>query len=194
LLTYLALSSRFALGLVFILAGISKAWSPSSFERALRKYDFLPLALNRPVAFALPPLEIVAGLMLTLGVATAWVALFVAAALIAFSLIIGRALIQRKVIDCGCFGPTAPKRITWWSMARNAFLLAMAVLVVFVAPPIFSIAPATLMSSALRDLPGDSGLPIFIASTMATLGAMIASDMTRAQMAVRAMDQGGGSP
>jgi uncharacterized membrane protein YphA (DoxX/SURF4 family) len=190
---YAALASRFVLATVFILAGLSKISAPSSFARAVRKYDLLPERLETPVAYALPPIEVGCGLLLALGIGTSAVAVVLAAALVAFTIVVGIALTQRKVIDCGCFGPTAPKKITWFSIFRNALLLAVAILVMVVPSPALSIAPIVVgRASAFTQLPPGAGTPVLIAATTGTLGILLASEAFRARKAARAFTRGSG--
>lgn len=187
---YIALGSRFVLATVFILAGLSKLSAPSSFARAVRKYDLLPQRLEAPVAYALPLFEMGCGVLLALGIGTSAVAVVLAGALIAFTIIVGIALTQRKVIDCGCFGPTAPKKITWVSVVRNVLLLGMAILVTIVPSPAISIAPIVVgRASAFGQLPSGVGPPVLIATTTGTLGALVVSEALRAWKAARAFTQ-----
>ena len=60
--------ARGLLGLVFLLAGLSKARAPASFERSLAEYGLLPAGLRPLVAGSLPALEVLLGTLLVLGV------------------------------------------------------------------------------------------------------------------------------
>jgi hypothetical protein len=113
----------------------------------------------------------------------------------AVQIVIGIALRERKVIDCGCFGPTAPKKITWVSLLRNALLLAIAVFLIIVPSQAFSVAPMILASgSAPSHLTQSAGVPLLIAATTGTLGALLVSDALRARKTVRAFIDSGNNP
>lgn len=193
---YLIMACQFVLATVFLLAGFAKLFSLSSFARAVRKYRLLPPSVVTPVAFALPPLEVSCGVLLFFGVATTAVSLLLACALVAFTAVVGRALAQGRVIECGCFGPTAPKRITWTAVARNVVLLGMTTAVAAVPSETFSIAPRlTLGRTAEASLAAGAALPTLIAATSLTLCAFLVSDMSRSTKAKRLFSNAiGGSP
>lgn len=104
-LPWATLAARLAVGLVFVLAGISKLVAPGTFSATLLAYDLLPVALLRPVALSLPWVELVVGLYLLAGLFTrvaAWAAIGLLAV---FMLAIGQALLRGLSLeDCGCFG------------------------------------------------------------------------------------------
>jgi uncharacterized membrane protein YphA (DoxX/SURF4 family) len=123
-----ALVSRFALATVFVLAGLAKLPRRAEFEAAVRAYGLLPRRLVRPVAAVLPPLELVGGLLLGLGLAITAVASLLAACLAAFAAAVALNLARGRAIDCGCFGWVAERRITWMTVLRNLGLIAIAVI------------------------------------------------------------------
>ncbi|RJQ89255.1 MauE/DoxX family redox-associated membrane protein [Amycolatopsis panacis] len=96
--------ARLGLAAVWLVSGGLKITDPGQTYLAVQAYDVLPHALVRPVATALPLLELVLGLLLLVGLATRWVAgatLVLLAVLIAG---IAQSWARGLSIDCGCFG------------------------------------------------------------------------------------------
>ena len=102
---WLTLAARIAVGLIFVLAGVSKLVAPGTFSATLLAYNVLPVALLRPVSLILPWIEVVVGLYLLAGLftrAAAWAAIVMLAV---FMLAIGQAVLRGiSLQDCGCFG------------------------------------------------------------------------------------------
>lgn len=135
--TTLALVSRYLLGVVFLMAAVSKIVNLRDFENQVLIHSPLPDALakvlprgNIPLSFsliricvlALPWLELICGLCLILGRAVRESALIITLLL---SLFIAQALVFRSE-DCHCFFfPTfAPAFAWWWHPLRDALLLS----------------------------------------------------------------------
>ena len=67
---WLTLAARIAVGLIFVLAGVSKLVAPGTFSATLLAYNVLPIDLLRPVSLILPWIEVVVGLYLLAGLFT----------------------------------------------------------------------------------------------------------------------------
>ncbi|MEV0069442.1 MULTISPECIES: MauE/DoxX family redox-associated membrane protein [unclassified Amycolatopsis] len=96
--------ARLGLAAVWLVSGAIKLASPGQTFIAVQAYDVLPSALVRPVATALPLVELVLGLLLLFGLATRWVA---TAALVMLAVLvagIAQSWARGLSIDCGCFG------------------------------------------------------------------------------------------
>lgn len=100
----IGLAARLLLAGVFLVSGYIKAVDPAQTRVAVRAYQLLPEALVGPVAAVLPYLEIAAGLLLLLGLATRLGALLSALMMIAFLIGVISAAARGLNIDCGCFG------------------------------------------------------------------------------------------
>ena len=96
--------ARLVLGGVLIAAGASKVTDPDGSVRAVRAYRLLPDGLERVVGYGLPPLEIVVGLLLVVGLATRLAAVIAGLLMIAFAAGVASAWARGLQIDCGCFG------------------------------------------------------------------------------------------
>jgi uncharacterized membrane protein YphA (DoxX/SURF4 family) len=104
-LAWVTFAARLAVGTVFVLAGATKLVNPGSFSATLLAYDVLPVDLLRPVALALPWLELVVGLYLLAGLFTRVAAWGAVAMLAVFMVAITQALLRGLSLeDCGCFG------------------------------------------------------------------------------------------
>jgi uncharacterized membrane protein YphA (DoxX/SURF4 family) len=122
----ISLAIRLVLGAVFLAAGISKAWEPVSFFQAIEGYRMLPSWLALPIAFYLPFLEMVCGILLVAGKFVRESAAVLAVLLGVFIGAILQAWMRGLSIDCGCFGGGVPERNYIFLIVRDAVLLAMA--------------------------------------------------------------------
>lgn len=95
---------RFALGAIFVFAGIQKARDIALFAADIHGYRLLPDALISPIACYLPFLEIFVGTALILRIAYSG-ALFLSGSMLGvFLAALGAAIWRGLDIDCGCFG------------------------------------------------------------------------------------------
>lgn len=103
-LPWIGLLARLILGGVLLVAGYLKAFSPDKSMMAVRAYELLPIWLANVLGIILPWLEIGAGLLLILGVAIRYAAIFGSALMVLFIIAIAQAWARGLSIDCGCFG------------------------------------------------------------------------------------------
>ena len=120
---------RVILAGVFIYAGYVKLRDPwQLFAASIASYELVPMWLGEYIAKAFPWFEIALGAGLLIGrrllppssVLTALMLLF-------FNVMLWRAFLQGKQIDCGCFGPG--EALTWKTLVRDVSMLAGALLV-----------------------------------------------------------------
>jgi uncharacterized membrane protein YphA (DoxX/SURF4 family) len=190
-MNFIPLALRFILATVFILSGFPKLMSRPAFERAITKYRVLPAVFSRALSFLVPFVEVSAAAMLALGIATRVGAVILVVALIAFTAVIGVNLIRRRVIDCGCFGPAAPRKITWVSVTRNLALIAIAVEVAVRAPVALSIKPLSVdTTGALIRTP--NALAMVPLGLLAVLMALVISEGVRLSKARKRLEHTGG--
>lgn len=100
----IGLAARLLLAGVFLVSGYIKAVDPAQTRVAVRAYQLLPEGLVEPVAAVLPYLEIAAGLLLLLGLATRLGAILSALMMVGFLIGVISAAARGLNIDCGCFG------------------------------------------------------------------------------------------
>jgi hypothetical protein len=116
---------------VFGAAGTTKLRALDAFVGVVHNYRVVPEALERPVAYALPAIEltIAAGVLLPAGRAPAAISAAVLLALFAAAMAVNLAR-GRRDIDCGCFMTVLRQRLSWPLVLRNLLLAALALLVV----------------------------------------------------------------
>jgi len=101
---WIGLLARLILGGVLLIAGYLKAFSPDKSMMAVRAYELLPIWLANVLGIVLPWLEIGAGLLLIIGVAIRYAAIFGTFLMAIFIIAIAQAWARGLSIDCGCFG------------------------------------------------------------------------------------------
>jgi uncharacterized membrane protein YphA (DoxX/SURF4 family) len=101
---WIGLLARLGLGGVLLYAGYLKAFTPDKSMMAVRAYELLPIWLANAFGIILPWLEMGAGLLLIIGVAVSYAAIFGAVLMVAFIIAIAQAWARGLSIDCGCFG------------------------------------------------------------------------------------------
>jgi uncharacterized membrane protein YphA (DoxX/SURF4 family) len=126
-----ALPARIYLAAVFLVASWHKLLDPAAFALDIATYQILPLALVNPLAIILPWVELVAGLLLLVGLRTRAAALLVAGMMGMFTVAILIALGQDLQMSCGCFAAqgAVDDPISWRTVARDLGWLALAVYV-----------------------------------------------------------------
>lgn len=125
------------LGGTLLLAGIPKLRDRDGLLTLVKGYRLLPDRMERVVAGALPPVEVLVGTALILGVAGRWAAAGAALLFTAFAFGLTVNLARgRRDLDCGCFAFSAHEvpRIGWFHAGRAASF-AVAALVLAVTHP-----------------------------------------------------------
>lgn len=125
----LALILRVLIGALLIVAACAKLWrGQSALQQAVMAYQLLPSVLVKPFSFALPVIEIVAGLSLIVALHAEWPLLLAACLLTVFIIAILRSvLLDRKHYCGGCWGfSTHDVSIVRWQLVyRNAVLVIL---------------------------------------------------------------------
>jgi hypothetical protein len=121
-----------ACALLLLFSAWHKLVARDSFIVALGDYQLLPAALLRPAAVLIPVFEAVLGVTWLAGYEPRVVALLTAALLALYAAAIAINLWRGRVhISCGCgFGGASgtDQQLSWWLVARNVLLGAVAVL------------------------------------------------------------------
>jgi putative oxidoreductase len=120
---------RIVLGGIFIYAGYIKLRDPwQLFAASIASYEIVPMWLGEIVAKAFPWFELAMGVGLLIGRRLLPTAAVATALMLAFfNVMLWRAFLQGKEIDCGCFGPG--EALTWKTLVRDGGMLAGALLV-----------------------------------------------------------------
>ncbi len=116
------------LATVFLSSGVSKLVDHHAFIRAVAAYELLPGPGNLLVAYSLPPLEVLCGILLIMP-ASGRVGLMAGAVmLVVFIAVVLSAMCRGLVVDCGCeLWPGYQSPVGWPVVARNVVLLLLAV-------------------------------------------------------------------
>jgi uncharacterized membrane protein YphA (DoxX/SURF4 family) len=136
---------RLLLGLVFVYASLDKIANPSGFARIVYQWQILGPVPANVVAVTLPWVELVAGLLLVLGVWRRDAALVLAVLLVVFlgaaTSVLARGI---DVENCGCtsvteaaagaWPPVWTRGVGWFLITRNLLLLGAALVLGFVEP------------------------------------------------------------
>ena len=126
----LVLLARLVLAGVFVVSGIGKLLDLEGSIKATKDFG-VPEAFSKPAGLALPLFELFVALLLV-GAATATVGGFLALVLLgAFIGGISYNMSRGNSFDCHCFGQIHSEPIGWKTLARNAGLSVLALLVLF---------------------------------------------------------------
>jgi uncharacterized membrane protein YphA (DoxX/SURF4 family) len=145
---------RLILGLMFIYASLDKIADPAGFARIVYQWQTLGPVSSNLLAVTLPWVELVAGLLLIVGIWKRDAAAVVAGMLVVF--IVAAVWVLARGIDvdnCGCTSvaavtdaPTWPpawmRGVGWYLITRNVVLLAGALVLAFVEPRAAAISDA----------------------------------------------------
>jgi hypothetical protein len=116
---------------VFGAAAITKLRALDAFVGVLHSYRLVPEPLERPIAYALPVIELAIAVGVLLPAVRASAALTAAILLVLFAGAMAINLARgRRDIDCGCFATVLRQRLSWPLVLRNLLLAALALRVV----------------------------------------------------------------
>ena len=101
-LSYVALFSRFILGLMFIYSSISKIADTAAFASAIDNYHILPYGIENIFAIVLPWLELIIGICLLSGIFVDGAALLAILLILMFIFAVSFAIMNGYNIECGC--------------------------------------------------------------------------------------------
>jgi uncharacterized membrane protein YphA (DoxX/SURF4 family) len=101
---WVSTAARLVLGAVMLLAGALKINDPEAAAQAVRAYKLLPGALEAPVGWGLPFLEVAIGLLLVVGFGVRAAGLAAGVFMVVFIVAVSSAWARGLAIDCGCFG------------------------------------------------------------------------------------------
>jgi hypothetical protein len=124
----IATVSGLLVAVCFFAASATKLRHRALFAEGLTNAG-LPRATIKPLSVTVPAVELSAAILLLVPASGRAGAFLAAAILAVFTLYVGRLLAQHKAVPCNCFvvrAAAAP--VSGWTVARNAFLLACALL------------------------------------------------------------------
>jgi hypothetical protein len=144
----LAYTAAITLGVTLLVSGIGKLHRPETFVAAVIEYEMLPETVATIYGRLVPPIEVLCGLALLVGIAPVPTGLLTFGLLLGFSVGVLINLARGRKLDCHCFGPQSNDPLTWVSLVRIFVLLTCATAVVawrgteLIAPPPSDYLPA----------------------------------------------------
>ena len=129
------LAAPLLLSLTLLVSGVAKLGARDGTSDAMASLRLPARPLHRSVATALPVAEIVLALALWVPVAGVQVPVsaLVAALMLAYLVIIARALSFEEQVECACFGTLASPTVSPSTLARNVVLTVLGVATVIAA-------------------------------------------------------------
>jgi hypothetical protein len=121
--------ARVLIAAVFILAGAVKLANPINLRRDINAYKLIPQSFATVTGYLLPPIEIILGLFLLLGILTSTSALSIAVLSLVFFLASISAIVRRLNIECGCFGLLYREKIGAPALLRELLLFGLAIFI-----------------------------------------------------------------
>ena len=117
---------RVLLLLTFAISAVAKVRSPAAFRAAVEDFEVVPRGRAGAVAVAVIAAEFAVAAGLAVGGPLLPVAFaLAAAALLAFSAVLVRALLRHRRVRCHSFGSAAAE-VSWFDVVRNGLLVAAA--------------------------------------------------------------------
>ncbi len=166
-------AAQVVLAAVFALSAVGKLRAWDAFVGIVENYQILPRVAVRPVAYALPVAELAVAVGVLFATTRRYAAIAALVLLAVFSVAItvnlGRG---RRHIDCGCFGfgPSARQTLSWWLVARNGALIALAAILV----PAVTLARPAHALDLVTGIAGAAGI-VVLYLTLTQLRAVIAA-------------------
>lgn len=164
------LAAPILLTFTLLVSGLAKLGARQGTEEAMTSLRLPLRPLHRTVASVLPVTEIVLALVLwipSVPLQTV-VAVLIAALMVAYLFIIGRALTFDELVECSCFGSVASPTVSKATLGRNLLLTACGVLTVVAASS--GALTAALVQTPLLLVNMGIALLLAIALTVLTLG------------------------
>lgn len=128
LVSIVSLVSRFGLALIWLASGVSKMLDPMAFRQSIVAYEMFSPAVVDFIAMTLPPVELVLGLFLLVGLFLRPVAAVTALIMVGFVIGLASAWMRGLNIDCGCFSSgDGGSSSLGLAIVRDVLFIAMAV-------------------------------------------------------------------
>jgi uncharacterized membrane protein YphA (DoxX/SURF4 family) len=121
---------RWFLGVVLIATGTGKAFDMPGFVHVLAAYDLLPSSGNVALAYTLPFLELATGICLLTGTQILTAAgTAVGLHVVLLSAVLVTLWRGMEIANCGCFGVFLARPLTGQTVAEDAAMLSLSLLV-----------------------------------------------------------------
>ncbi len=127
---YLLFFIRLFVGLIFILAAITKVSDPQGFSQSIYNYKLMPDFIINFLAIAFPWIELVTGLLIIFGISVKENAAILSGLLVVFIIAIAISLARGLNIDCGCFGTVGGTKVGLQKILENVGLLILGLILI----------------------------------------------------------------
>lgn len=124
----LILILRLIIGYIFITYGIGKISNPGKFANEIANYSLFPESLLNIFAIILPWLEVIVGIMVTLGMRLKSSSFIAGLLMISFIFAVLWAIAMGLDINCGC-SSTNPQKIGLPKLLENSALLISTIII-----------------------------------------------------------------
>ena len=124
---------RLCLALPLLLAGVAKLRGLSGSKQTMLALG-VPSRLIAPVAVAVAMVEVLIGFGLIWTRTAGWAGLAAAFLMVAFSLVVGRALAAGQRVRCHCFGNLTASTVGAKTLARNAGFALVGIAIAVISP------------------------------------------------------------
>jgi uncharacterized membrane protein YphA (DoxX/SURF4 family) len=124
----LLLLIRLGLAGVLIVSGIAKLGDRAGTRESYEAFR-LPTRFAPAVAMALPVVELAVSTALVPGTPVPVSAGLAAALFLTFAIVVTRSVLHDDQVECNCFGQLSAAPVTWRTVARNALLTLLALVV-----------------------------------------------------------------
>lgn len=138
-MAWLVFALRLLLGGVLLAAGALKVMDTNALAAMIAGYRLLPPAIVPPIAIALPPLELIFGFYLVVGLFTRVAGGVVCAMFVLYAVAVGSAVVRHIPATCGCFGPHDTAKADWPHVVLDIVLAVVALFIARAAPGALSL-------------------------------------------------------
>jgi uncharacterized membrane protein len=120
-----------SLALVFAASAIIKLIDLDEFRAAVENYRIIPESMAATAAIAVPILELAGAVGIMIPRIHFEAAMVLMLLLAVFTAAISINLFRGRLnVDCGCFGPALRQKLSWWLVARNLGMIAIAAIAI----------------------------------------------------------------
>ena len=126
---------RLFIGGVLLATATGKFLDVPGFRAVLVTYQTFPLWIIAPVAWIMPSIELVLGLLLLFNQKLRLAALGSVALHLSFVALASSVLLRGLTLDnCGCFGVFLARPLTWGTVGEDLFMVALSASLTALAP------------------------------------------------------------
>ena len=138
---------RLIVGGVFVAYGGSKLFDSAAFATSIGHYDLVPWYAVNAIALLLPPMELVAGVVVFVGPWRREAGVLIAGMLGVLVVAVSSAIVRGLSIECGC-NITGGATVSWQLVAMDCVLLLLTALIIVANPRRPAVPDANLLDGS----------------------------------------------